>query len=97
MNFVKLYIESILENALTRLRNDKCTQDELDSAYKICKNHLVSNATAKEIAEQFNKDTRHVHDAINRNRYGDKLKPTRKVYFNIAEVLAILPKRWFTD
>ncbi len=95
MNFIKIYLILILENALDRLRNDKCTTEEMESAYNICKDNLITNATASEIAEKFDQKPRLVHDAINRNRWGTKLKPSRKVYFNMSEVLSILPKGWF--
>ncbi len=91
---IKNFILDIIDNMRERLENDECTEDELNSMYNVAKQHLVSYTTINDAAKRFNKNNRLIHDAIGRNRYGNKLRPIRKVYYNFIELLDAIPRTW---
>ncbi len=83
-----------LKNALHRLENDECTTEEIESTTKAIRNNVCTYTTIKDVAEQFDKHPRDVHNAINRNRWGNKLKAIRKVFYRANEIYDVAPNKW---
>lgn len=94
MNFLKNYLINILENALYRLRNDECTAEEIESVSSALKDNLCTYTTIDNIAKKYNKPNRAVHDAINRHRWGNKLRPKRIHLYKTEEIEDALPLTW---
>ena len=92
--FLKNYLISFLQNALDRLNNDECTAEEMSSVSSLIKDNVCSYTTIDNIADKYNKPKRAVHDAINRNRYGNKLRPKRVHLYKKDEIEDALPKTW---
>jgi hypothetical protein len=77
-----------------QLTNDKCTVEEIQSVANLALNNLDVDATAKDMADYFGQSESNVRNVVTRNFCGNKNKPKRKVYYNFAWVLKVMPKSW---
>jgi hypothetical protein len=75
-----------------QLENDKCTAEEIRSISDSVAENLQVDVTVKDVAEFYHQSEQNVRTVVSRNFH--KEKPKRKVLYNFAWILKIIPKSW---
>lgn len=86
----KILIE-VLEFYKMKLENDKCTPEELRTAFNALSNDVVCEVTIKDLADFYGQSESNVRNVLSRNIIE---KPKRKITYNFISVSKILPSRW---
>lgn len=92
---IRQLLIKILETWLYQLKKSECEEQDLQNITSVIQKDLCVNATAADIAASFGKTPKDIHNIINRNRYGGRLRPTRKTTYNFMEMIPFIPKKWF--
>lgn len=88
---VKKLLLDIIDYLKFQVENDKCTMEEMRSIQSAIVNNLDIDCTAMDIAERYNQSHVNVRGLLSRKMIS---KPKRRVYYNFAKVINILPKTW---
>lgn len=81
----------VLEFAISKVRAGKCSPKELGRVAQILSEEMNVEASIEEMAEHFGKSKNNVSNVIHRSYAG---KPERKVVYNFAKFLKIIPSSW---
>lgn len=92
---MKQLILNLLDYIRYQVVNDKCTDEELKSFYKMASENLNIQAESKDIAKHFNQPDVNVRNVISRNFM--QHKPVRRVLYNFMDFLKITPKKWLNN
>lgn len=88
---IKDIVVNILDYLKYQVVNDKCTPDELRSIQNVLVENLDINCTIDDIARYYNQSESNVKNVLTRKPMP---KPKRRVYYNFAKFLTIIPKTW---
>lgn len=88
---IKQQLIELLDFYKYKLVNDKCTQEDMKSLYKMLSDNVTSDATISDIATMYDQSESNVRNVVTRNRTD---KPKRKLLYNFHSVQKIIPKRW---
>lgn len=88
---VKKILLDILDHLRYQIINDKCTIEELRSITHALVDNLDVDASISDIAEFYGKKETNVRNLCSRRMVS---KPKRRVYYNFADIVKIIPKSW---
>lgn len=88
---IKQLLLEILDYYRYKITNDKCTQDDMKSVYKVLSENVTSQATIKDIAEFYNQSESNVRNVICRNFIEP---PQRRVHYDFHSFIKFIPKSW---
>lgn len=74
-----------------KIENDKCTDCDMREAFNLLSENVSSEATISDIAKHYGQSESNVRNVLSRKYVG---KPTRKVSYNFAKVLTLIPESW---
>lgn len=81
----------VLEFAIAKVKAGKCSPRELGRVAQVLSEEMNVEASIEEMAEHFGKTKNNVSNVIHRSYMG---KPERKVVYNFAKFLKIIPSSW---
>ena len=87
----KSYLIEILEYYIYRLKGDKCTMSEIQSATKVLEENMDVNGTISDFAEFYKVPEVTVRTNIHRKMFA---KPKRVVLYPFQKFLKIVPDKW---
>ena len=88
----KEFIIEVLDLFRSKLKNDRCTKEQLDSVYRVVSENLDIFASAEEIAEHYGKSADAVHSVIKRRMFE---KPRRNItLYSFKAFRRIVPSSW---
>lgn len=88
---IKQQLIELLDFYKYKLVNDKCTQDDMKSVYKMLSEQVTNDARIADIAEFYGQSESNVRNVVSRNRTD---KPKRALLYNFHSITKIIPKRW---
>lgn len=91
-NCIKRILLNILDYLKYQVENDKCTMEEMRSIQSAIVNNLDIDASVMDVAQHYNQKESNVRNVLTRGYIG---KPKRKVYYNFAKILKIVPSNWY--
>jgi hypothetical protein len=90
-NSAENFVIEILEFAISKIRAGKCSPKELGRVAQILSEEMNVEASIEDMAEHFGRSKNNVSNVIHRSYVG---KPERKVVYNFAKFLKIIPSSW---
>lgn len=90
-NSAENFVIEILEFAISKIKAGKCSPKELGRVAQILSEEMNVEASIEEMAEHFGRSKNNVSNVIHRSYVG---KPERKVVYNFAKFLKIIPSSW---
>ena len=87
----KEYLIEILEYYIFKLKEDKCSMDEIESVTKAVEQNMEINGTISDFAKFYGVPETTVRTNIFRKMFA---KPKRKVLYPFHEFLKIVPDKW---
>lgn len=90
-NSAENFVIEILEFSISKIRAGKCSPKELGRVAQILSEEMNVEASIEEMAEHFGRSKNNVSNVIHRSYVG---KPERKVVYNFAKFLKIIPSSW---
>ena len=90
-NSAEDFVIEILEFSISKIRAGMCTPKQLGRVAQILSEEMNVEASIEEMAEHFGKSKNNVSNVIHRSYVG---KPERKVVYNFAKFLKIIPSSW---
>lgn len=88
---IKEFLLDIIDFYRYKVANDKCTDADMREAFRIMSEGICSDATISDIAKHYGQSESNVRNVLSRKYVG---KPTRKVSYNFAKVLTLIPESW---
>lgn len=89
--FIKKQLCDIADFMKWQVQNGKCTEEEMRSIYGEIIKNVDIDATIEDIAQHYGQSESNVRNVISRKM---AKKPKRKVLYNFAAFLHIIPKSW---
>lgn len=91
MEIIKKTLLDILDFYRYKIDNDKCTSEDMRTAFNLLHDNAVSEATIKDIADFYGQSESNVRNIVSRKAVS---KPKRAVLYNFIDVSKIIPKSW---
>ncbi len=87
----KSILLEIIDFIRYKILADECTPAEMAHMAKVVSENIDTKATMGDIARHYGQSQSNVRNIIARRYVG---KPTRRVYYNVAESAKVAPKTW---
>lgn len=91
---VKKMLLEIIDFYREKIINDKCSEADMRSVFKMLSENAIGDVTIGELAEYYNQSESNVRNVLSRNYIG---KPRRKLLYNFMKVIKVIPKTWGRD
>ena len=86
---VKKMLLEIIDFYREKIVNDKCSEADMRSVFKMLSENAIGDVTIGELAEYYNQSESNVRNVLSRNYIG---KPRRKLLYNFMNVIKVIPK-----
>lgn len=87
----KDYLIEILEFYIYKLREGRCTQEEIDSTAEVIRENMKSYGTISDFASFYGKTESHIRATIARSLLA---KPKRVLLYPFHAFAKIIPEKW---
>lgn len=87
----KKFLVEVLDFYKYKIENDKCTSDDMRTAFELISKGAVCDATIKDMAEFYGQSESNIRNVVSRKLFD---KPKRCVLYNFAKIAKIIPKKW---
>lgn len=91
---VKRLLIEILDFYKHKLEDDRCTSEDMNTAYRIISESAIGEASIEDLSNHFGQSRSNIKNIITRNFVG---KPKRRVFYNFNSFLKFVPKSWCTS
>lgn len=88
---IKKKLIEILDFYRYKIENDKCTDEDMKSAFDLLSKNVVVDATIDDISSFYAQSGSNVRNVICRKYIG---RPKRRVFYNFVKFCKIAPKSW---
>lgn len=91
MDGIKGLVLEILDFYRYKILSDKCTPEDLETIFDALDKNIISEASIKDIAEYYGQSESNVRNIASRKIID---KPKRRVFYNFAKFVQIVPVGW---
>lgn len=91
---MKQFVLDIIDYLRDEVKNDRCTQEQMQRIADFGKRELHAQGTIDDIAEFYGQSRNNVSNVISRRPIPKDKRPQRRVLYDMGWIASIVPQSW---